>query len=47
MTLFADNGFWGKQYDQSMRLIDIELVCPERHRLGQRPPIEIAKAPSA
>lgn len=43
-TLFADKGFWGREYDSSMDLIDIELICPERHRLGQRPPAEIAKA---
>jgi hypothetical protein len=42
--LFADKGFWGKEYDASMRLINIDLICPERHRLGQRPPVEIAKA---
>jgi len=43
-TLYADKGFWGREYDTSMDLIDIELICPERHRLGQRPPAEIAKA---
>lgn len=43
-TLYADKGFWGREYRTSMDLIDIELICPERHRLGQRPPGEIAKA---
>jgi hypothetical protein len=43
-VLFADKGFWGREYDTSMRLIDVQLVTPERHRLGQRPGPELAKA---
>lgn len=43
-VLFGDKGFWGREYDASMELIDIELVTPERHRHGQRPPAELAKA---
>jgi hypothetical protein len=43
-VLFADKGFWGREYTDSMRLIDIKLITPERHRLNQRPPIEVAKA---
>jgi Transposase DDE domain len=43
-VLFGDKGFWGREYDASMELIDIELVTPERHRLGQRPRAELAKA---
>jgi hypothetical protein len=42
--LFADGGFWGHEYRSSMEAIGIELVTPERHRLGKRPPGEIAKA---
>jgi hypothetical protein len=42
--LFADGGFWGAEYDQTMELIGIELITPDKHRLGQRPPSEIAKA---
>jgi hypothetical protein len=42
--LFADGGFWGKEYCASMELIDVELVTPDKHRLGKRPPSEIAKA---
>ncbi|MGH2837856.1 MAG: IS982 family transposase [Thermoleophilaceae bacterium] len=42
--LFGDKGFWGKEYDSSLELIDVELVTPERHRLGERPPAELAKA---
>jgi hypothetical protein len=42
--LFADGGFWGAEYDSSMQLIDIRIITPEKHKLGQRPPSEIAKA---
>jgi hypothetical protein len=42
--LFADGGFWGKEHLASMELIDVELITPDNHRLGQRPPSEIAKA---
>jgi len=42
--LFADGGFWGAEYDQTMALIDIHLVTPAKHRLGQRPASETAKA---
>jgi Transposase DDE domain len=42
--LFADKGFWGKEYLDSMRLIDVELITPDKHKLGHRPPREIAKA---
>lgn len=43
-VLFADGGFWGREYRSSMQLLDVELVTPDKHRLGQRPPAEIAKA---
>jgi len=43
-VLFADKGFWGREYRQCMELIDIRLVTPERHRPGKRPFGEIAKA---
>lgn len=43
-ALFGDKGFWGREYGASMELIEIELITPERHRLGQRPPGELAKA---
>jgi hypothetical protein len=42
--LFADGGFWGAEYERTMQLIDVRLITPERHKLGQRPPGEIAKA---
>jgi Transposase DDE domain len=43
-VLFGDKGFWGREYDASLALIDVELITPERHRLGERPPAEVAKA---
>jgi hypothetical protein len=43
-VLFADKGFWGREYEASMNLIDVDIITPQRHRLGQRPPVEIAKA---
>lgn len=43
-VLFADKGFWGREYQTSLNLINVDIVTPERHRLGQRPPAEIAKA---
>jgi hypothetical protein len=43
-ALFADGGFWGAEYQSAMELIDIHLITPAKHKLGQRPPSEIAKA---
>jgi hypothetical protein len=43
-VLFGDKGFWGREYTHSMRLLEIELITPERHRLGDRPPAEQTKA---
>lgn len=42
--LFADGGFWGRELDASLELIEVELVTPAKHKLGQRPDSEIAKA---
>jgi DDE family transposase len=42
--MFADGGFWGAEYDRTMSLINVTLITPNKHKLGQRPPIEIAKA---
>lgn len=42
--LFADKGFWGAEYERTIDLISVELITPERHRLGERPPAEVAKA---
>jgi hypothetical protein len=41
--LFADGGFWGSEYQSTMELIDVQLT-PAKHKLGQRPPSETAKA---
>jgi hypothetical protein len=42
--MFADGGFWGAEYDRSMHLLDIQLITPDKHKGGDRPPTEIAKA---
>src|ERR1039458_8658 len=44
-VLFADKGLWGKELDASMNLIGVQLITPERHQLGNRPPVEVAKGP--
>jgi hypothetical protein len=43
-VLFADGGFWGAEYQRTMSLIDVTLITPDKHKLGTRPPIELAKA---
>jgi Transposase DDE domain len=43
-VLFCDGGFWGAEYKSSMELIDVDLLTPAKHRLGERPPSEIEKA---
>jgi hypothetical protein len=42
--LFCDGGFWGADYERQMDLLQVDLVTPDKHRLGERPPREIAKA---
>jgi len=42
--LFADAGHRGREYDDSLQLINVELIVPDKHKLGQRPAAEIAKA---
>ncbi len=42
--LFADGGFWGAEYQSTMELIGVQLVTPAKHKLGERPPSEVAKA---
>ncbi len=42
--MFADGGLWGAEYDRTMSLINVTLITPNKHKLGQRPPSEIAKA---
>jgi hypothetical protein len=43
-ALFCDGGFWGAEYQRTMELIDVQLVTPDKHRLRERPPAEVAKA---
>ena len=43
-ALFADGGFWGAEYQRTMELIRVQLVTPDKHKLGERPPGELAKA---
>lgn len=43
-VLFADGGFWGREYLASMELIDIHLITPNKYRLSQRPESEKTKA---
>jgi len=43
--LFADGGFWGREYDQTMALIDVHLVTPNKHQLGKRPPERDRESP--
>jgi hypothetical protein len=43
-TLFADGGFWGREYLASMELIDIQLITPAKHTANHRPTVEVAKA---
>jgi Transposase DDE domain len=43
-ALFCDGGFWGAEFERTMELIDVELVTPDKHKLGERPAAEVAKA---
>lgn len=43
-VLFCDKGLWGRELDSTLELIDVELITPARHRLGERPPAEVEKA---
>lgn len=43
-VLFADGGFWGREYLASMEAIDVQLITPAKHKVSQRPATEIAKA---
>ena len=42
--VFADKGLWGREYRNTLELTDRRLITPDRHRLGERPPPELAKA---
>jgi hypothetical protein len=42
--LFCDKGLWGRELEAMIEHTGVELITPERHRLGERPPAELAKA---
>ena len=42
--LFADAGHRGREHHESLGLVGVELIVPDKHRLGERPPAEINKA---
>ena len=42
--LFCDKGLWGRELKSTLELLGVELITPERHRLGERPPAELKKA---
>jgi Transposase DDE domain len=42
--VFADKGLWGREYLATIELSDRRLITPDKHRLGERPPVELAKA---
>lgn len=43
-VLFCDKGLWGRELQAMLALIDVELITPARHRLGERPRVEVEKA---
>jgi len=42
--LFADAGHRGREHCESLRLVGVQLIVPDKHRLGERPLAEINKA---
>jgi hypothetical protein len=42
--LFCDKGLWGRELSSMLELTGVELITPERHRLGERPPDALEKA---
>jgi hypothetical protein len=42
--MFADAGHRGREYHDTLKLIDVDLIVPDKHKLGQRPPAETCKA---
>ncbi len=43
-VLFADAGHRGKEHHDSLQLVGVQLIVPDKHKPGHRPPSEIAKA---
>jgi hypothetical protein len=42
--LYADAGHRGAEHHDSLALVGVELIVPDKHKLGQRPTSEVAKA---
>jgi hypothetical protein len=42
-VLFCDKGLWGRELESMLEFTEVHRVTPERHRLGERRPAEIAK----
>lgn len=42
--LFADAGHRGREHHDSLELVGVKLLVPDKHKLGQRPTSEVAKA---
>ncbi len=43
-VLFADAGHRGREHHDSLELVGVQLIVPDKHKPGQRPPAEVAKA---
>jgi hypothetical protein len=43
-VLFADAGHRGREHHDSLQLVGVQLIVPEKHELGERPAAEITKA---
>lgn len=43
-VLFADAGHRGREHHDSLELVGVQLIVPDKHKLGERPPSEITKA---
>lgn len=43
-VLFADAGHRGREHHDSLQLVGVQLIVPDKHKPGHRPPGEIAKA---
>jgi hypothetical protein len=43
-VLFADAGHRGREHQASLQLVGVQLIVPDKHKLGQRPVSEVAKA---
>ena len=43
-VLFADAGHRGHEHHESLALVGVQLIVPDKHQLGQRPFAELTKA---